>query len=200
MTELKVLARRGQLEKFLAAEIKAVKRAPGVTVRREIRKLQLAARSEVNAKIGGKRKVGGAIRNKVYDNPDGSATGLVFSKLGRREGGVFIDYLAIHTTGRELRAKRGKFMVIPVKGVSRRLKAKYRKLEGLGTDPKLALIPQRGGNFLFVRHTRTRSTLLARLVRRARIPKRLDFERLSRDLPDRAAKAPVETLNEQAGD
>lgn len=129
-----------------------------------------------------------AIRNRFYEvGRDGQKTpaSLVYSTLGRGSGSNYVDYIAPHVTGATLGPRagggddKGRFLVLPVKGVSRRVSRDKRALEGLGTDPRLALIPLPGGRFLFVRkppakkdggfRAGARTTILAILVPKVRV-------------------------------
>lgn len=195
MTSLRVLAARGELRKAMAAEAKAVKNAPARTVKRETRRLQLAARDEVNRNLGQRRKIGGAIRSRTFADPDGAA-GLVYSKFGRGHGRDFADFLVPFTKGAELRPRQSKFLYIPLE---RGVRARRRRRQSVALSKNLRFIPSRDGRkFFLVRETRTRTTLLAVLIRRVKIPKKLDFERLARNLDRVAAEGLVETLEEEA--
>lgn len=188
----------GYLRGQAAGVVKAVRSATAEeteATKARVRGLVTAAfPAGTNPRTGkGRRAIGNAIRSKLYNDAAGSAggvellkasTGLVYSKLGRRQGGRFVDYLQPFTTGATIRPTRGKYMIIPTGGVSRRISAVKRSLDQLGTDPRLALIPLPGGRLLFVRKVGTkkdgtyrassRSTVLAVLIRRATLPKKLD--------------------------
>lgn len=179
MTDLRVTAARGELERHMRREAMAIDGATRAAVETETRQLQLAIRAQVDAVFPsrGRRKPGNAIRSKVYKREGGGYTGLIWSKFGRTDaGGQFVDYLLPWVQGATLRPQQGRYMVIPVRGTSRRVKRHLRDLARLNEDPKLRLIAGRGGKLFFVRQTRTRSTLIAVLVRRTRIPQRLRFE------------------------
>lgn len=177
------LAVQGRLEEHMRAERHGVSRATQRAPARAAVEHKALARAEVRRGLGGSRRAGrrgrnvaNAIRHKVFVDGPLQAAAIVYSKFGRREGGQFVDYFLPFARGGTIRAK-GKYMVIPNGGTSRRIKKVFRDLKRLDDDPKLALIPQPGGRFLFVRHTsRRRTTILAWLIRRFRRRKVLDFE------------------------
>lgn len=179
-------------KRSLDGEARAVGDAVRGSVEDTSRAVQLRVRLAVNAAIpaSGARQPGNAIRRRVYRDAEGvGVAAIVYSRLGRREDGRFVDYLRPHAEGAVFRPTDGrKYMVVPVKGVSRRLKQKYRQLDGLGTDPKLRLIPVRGGRLLFVRQTRTRTTLLATLVRRVVVRQTLDVDDVTQGASDDMAR------------
>ena len=189
-----VLAIQGNLEEHMAAERRGIARANRLAPAKTATRLKGRLRGQVRRGLGGRtvgrrgRNVANAVRDRLYSDSEFEHAALVFSKFGRREGGKFIDYFVPFTKGGVIRAK-GKYMVIPAKGSSRRVKKVFRDLKRLDEDPKLALIPQPGGRFLFVRRTsRRRTTILAWLIRRFRRRKVLDFEtevrRAERELPE----------------
>lgn len=159
----------------------------------------------------GGRNPANAIRSKYYDRDQAGRDNpgaIVFSRLGRREGGRFVDYLLPHVKGLTQQARitpgaandKGLYMLLPVRGVSRRVSALKRALSQLGTDPQLELIPIAGGRYLFVRRTTAttksggwrkgaRDTVLGVLVRRVKLKAsiRID-EGIERDSVDRLAK------------
>jgi hypothetical protein len=121
------------------------------------------------------RKVENAIRDKAYSDGEFRHAAIIYSKFGRREGGQFIDYFLPYEQGGVIKAK-GKYMVIPAKGTSRRVNRVLRDLKRLDEDPKLALIPQPGGRFIFVRRSSKRRTvIIAYLIRRFRRRKVLNL-------------------------
>jgi hypothetical protein len=190
----------GDLKAFMAAEAAAVVRGVRDAVRGQVAETQAEARRLVDAGLPGKgrSRPSNAIRSRLYEGGQDPA-GIVYSKFGRREGGQYVDYLLPHIQGATMRPRAGgapdlgRYMVLPVKGVSRRLAAVDRSLARLDTDPQLALIPLPGGRFLFVRRPRetkrggyrmnARTTLIAMLVRRVDLPKRINLT----GLDDRAA-------------
>ncbi|GAB4373812.1 MAG: hypothetical protein Kow00114_35970 [Kiloniellaceae bacterium] len=165
------LAIAGDLREQMAAERRIVARAVRVAPERAAREGKEEYRSHVRQAFGraaGRRgrKFENAIRDKAYHDGEFRHAALIYSKFGRREGGRFIDYLVPYDRGGVIKAK-GRYMVIPAKGTSRRVRRDLRDLKRLDEDPKLALIPQPGGRFLFVRHTSSRRTvIIAWLIRR----------------------------------
>lgn len=184
-----VLAVRGDLRAHMAAERRALARADRVAPAKAAGLLKNWARDEVRRGFGRAasrrgRKFENAIRDKAYHDGEFRNAALVYSKFGRRERGQFIDYFVPYIRGGVINAK-GKYMVIPAKGTSRRVRRDLRDLKRLDQDPKLALIPQPNGRFLFVRHSsRRRTVIIAWLIRRVRRKKIIDF----RSLEDRAAR------------
>jgi hypothetical protein len=202
MTRLN-LALRGQLQAAMKAEEEALKAAPLRAVKQHNVELKLAARKRVVAAFpGGDRggqRIGNAIRGKIYENQDGSAAGLVYSKAGRREGGKFIDLLVSFTTGKTVGPRRSRWLYIPVAPGQTGTRKRREKRLSVADKKNLVFIPARGGRKLYlVRQTRKRSTIIAVLVRRTSLPRRLDFDDLAAKAPDKLAKTYVEVLNEEA--
>lgn len=191
-------ALEGNLKAYMARETAAVVRGVTSAVAVQTAKTQADVRRLVDAALPARgrsgRRVSNAIRSLVFkvdpSKPGDRPAGVVYSKLGRREGGEFVDYLLPHVKGMTLRPRvggagdKGKFMILPVRGVSRRVSAIKRDLSQLGIDPQLALIKTRGGKYLFVRRprelkrggfsARARTTLLAILVPSVTLTRRLD--------------------------
>lgn len=168
----------GRLTQEMREEAAHVAEAVRDSVTGETTAVQARARGLVDAALPprGRRKPSNAIRSKIYNDGPGRTRGLVYSKFGRREGGRFVDYLLPHIRGADIRPRNGSFLVLPVKGQSRRMDRIRRDLGRLGEDPKLALIPISGGRYVFVRKTsRNRTVLLAWLVRGVRIDPKLNF-------------------------
>jgi len=177
MTRLTIetAAARGELREFLADEQKKLSRGAQRAVKQTADSLKKRARQTVDAagfRGRGRSKPSNAIRQQDY--PDDNAA-IVFSKFGRREGGQFIDYLAIHTTGATLRPRRSRWLFIQLPGAGRR---KVRFSPAL--DKRVAFVPVRGGQrILVVRRTRRRTVLLGVLLKRVRITRKLDFNRVT---------------------
>jgi len=204
-----VSALEGNLKTVMVEEAAAVVRGVRFAVRDQVGETLAEARRLVDAGLpgSGRKRPSNAIRSRLYErgrDGDAAPAGIVYSKFGRRQNGQFQDYLTPHITGATMRPRaggtdwdalndKGKYLVIPIKGVSRRVAAPARELRALGTDPQLALIPLPGGRFLFVRRPRekkrggyrlnARTTLIAVLVRRVALPKRINLT----GLDDRAA-------------
>lgn len=179
------LSVRGDLKAAMARDRRVIEAATTESVQEATNALKRQARAEVAGALDS-RKAPKLIRSKVFVDGPADSAGIVFSKWRKRDGG---DPLLPHVRGATLRPDRSKFLVIPAKGTSRRVNATRRSLDRLGEDPKLALIPTGRGSFWFVRKTSKRRTvLLAKLVRRVEIPKRIDFNRpilrAERGLPD----------------
>ena len=179
MLDVRAAAARGQLEEALRRERQAVRRVTSVAVEAETRKLQLAIRAEVNrAFAGGRggRAAGNAIRSKLYRNEDGNA-GLVYSRFGRRgPDGQFIDYLVPFAHGAVITPRNSRWLYIPLEAGRR---ARRGRRLSVALDPNLAFVPSADGKRVWlVRRTPRgkRTTLVALLVRRVAIEKRLDLE------------------------
>jgi hypothetical protein len=188
------LALEGRLGAAMAAEASALERGAAAATVEATASAKQAARTRVRAGLPGKsgRHIN-AIRSRTYTGPAaaGRPAGIVYSVLGRGKGAGFVDYLAPHIKGGVMEPRAGgdgdtgRYLVMPVKGVSRRVAKDKRALEGLGTDPALRLIPLSGGRYLFVRGARAkkdgsyragaRVTILAILVRRVTLRPRVDI-------------------------
>lgn len=175
-------------------------------------------RARIAASLPGKGKGARhakAIRSQVYTQSRSgrpTVSGFVYSVLGRGQGAAFVDYLNAHAQGATMRPKAGpdgdmgKYLVIPRPGVSRRLAKDARALAGLGTDPRLQLIPISGGRYLFVRRegkqlkrggyrVGARATIIAILVRRVDVRRRLSLD----GVEDKGAAALVRALAANLG-
>lgn len=110
---------RQQLEALEQKARRSVTRA----VHSSTRALQLKIRADVHAMFPGSRKPGNAIRSVTYPEAGRLSrrpAGIVFSAFGRREAGVFIDYLVPYLTGAHLKPRRGRYLAIPTANVPRR--------------------------------------------------------------------------------
>ena len=186
------LARRGQLRATLKRDLDSLDRAITKGVDQTSRSLQLAGRDRVNRAFGRSgrrrgRRVGNAIRRRVFDDGRFKSAAIVFSRFGRKEGGVFVDYLVPHTRGATIRAKGGRWLFLSrERGRSRRRRLVVRFAKNL------AFINIKPGVALLVRKTRTRSTILGVLFRKVRIRKKLDFQRDVESERNRLAERVVE--------
>ena len=144
------------------------------------RRTQLAIRKDVNRIFSGGtirqrrgkgRRVGNAVRRKLFDNRARGTAALVFSKFGRREGGEFVDYLGPYITGRDIRPKRGRYLVVPLQRGKRNRDP--RNIKNLHTVSV-------AGRLYLVRSTRTRTTFMFLLIPRVRITKRLRAGQIAR--------------------
>ncbi|HSF94776.1 MAG TPA: hypothetical protein VLA52_07095 [Thermohalobaculum sp.] len=182
MTRLVAAASRGQLDAAMKAEGIAIGKGTKAAVTIVTDQVKRDARAVVNAGFtgsrivgGGNRRVANAIRSRVYPRGDGGFTGQVWSKFGRGRAKGFVDYLLPFVKGATLTPRRSRWLYIPVE---RGRKARRGRRLSIGLNRNLKFVPARGGDKVYlVRQTRTRSTLIAVLVRRVRIPKKLDFER-----------------------
>ena len=166
---------------------KAIKRvelrtraAARTSVNETSRRTQLAIRKDVDRIFSGGtirqrrgkgRRVGNAIRRKLFDNHARGTAALVFSKFGRREGGEFVDYLGPYITGKDIRPKRGRYLVVPLqRGKKNRDPRNIKNLHTISVAGRLYL----------VRSTRTRTTFMFLLIPRVRITRRLHAARIAR--------------------
>lgn len=143
------------------------------------RRTQLAIRKDVDSIFSGGtirqrrgkgRRVGNAVRRKLYDNKSRGTAALVFSSFGRREGGEFVDYLGPYITGRDIRPKRARFLTIPLqRGKKNRDPGKFKNLHTVAI----------GGRLFLVRSTRTRTTFMFLLLPRIKITKRLRARKIA---------------------
>lgn len=181
-------ALEGDLEAAAKRDRAAIERATREAIKLATRKTQLAARDAINSRFrgsnftrNGSRRIANSIRSKTYvDNGGLSASGLIFSKFGRGRPGSpgFEDWLLPYVTGATLRPTRGKWLYIPIerpKGRGRRFR------QSVSADKRLRWVPSSNGARIFlVRETRSRSTLVAVLVRRVVVQRSLNFDRVAR--------------------
>lgn len=163
----------GRLKKAIAQAERRTRQAARTAVSDTSRKTQLAIRRDVNAIFSGGsfrtkrskgRRIGNAVRRKMFDNRERGSAALIYSKFGRKAGGHFVDYLAPYLAGQPIRPRRSRFLAIPLlPGKKNRTPANF---------PNLVPV-QTGGRLFLVRHTRTRSTFMFLLVPRIQIRKRL---------------------------
>jgi len=143
-------------------------------------KMQKAIRADVDRIFSGGtvqlrrgkgRRVSDAVRRKLFDNRARGTAALVFSKFGRRENGQFVDYLGPYITGRDIRPRRGRYLVIPLqRGKRNRDPKNMKNLHAVAI----------GGRLFLVRSTRTRTTFMFLLIPRVRITRRLRAARIAR--------------------
>jgi len=153
--------------------------AARTTVDETSRRTQLAIRKDVNRIFSGGtvrlrrgkgRRVGNAVRRKLFDNRARGTAALVFSKFGRREGGEFVDYLGPYITGRDIRPRRGRYLAIPLqRGKRNRDPKNFKSLHTVSVAGRLYL----------VRSTRTRTTFMFLLIPRVRITRRLRAKKIA---------------------
>ena len=180
MVSLFAAAQRGQLEEVMRAERMVIRRASLSAAKRATRDLQLDVRAEVQRgfsdSVGGSAKrVANAIRQKLFDDRDRGATGIVFSRFGRTgPNGEFVDYLLPFTRGAELTPRSSKFLYI---SLERGTRNRRRRRIPVRQTKNVSFVPGKRGKVFVVRQTRTRSTLIAMLVPRVRLRKRFDFAR-----------------------
>lgn len=192
-------AARGELDRFLKEEAAALKRAETHAVVKTANEVKLAARRRVQQAFQGSGQFGAAgagrrfsggprstrrlantIRSVIYgrESQSGSTEALIFSKFGRRDERGFIEFFVPFTKGATLTPRRAKWLFIPLDPSLRR-----KRFRGAVTlDEKLAFIPaKRGGKIWLVRRTKTRSTLVAILVRQVRMPRLISFDDLGEE-------------------
>ena len=176
MTTITAETDRRALTLFLNREAAAVVAGARTAVERQTEQTKREARAVVNAGLtgsrvtrGGSRRVANTIRSETYPR---TPAGFVFSTWGYFEGGRFVDILATHEQGRTIVPRRRRMLFIPFVGGQRRRNIQRRGLPG----ERLDLIPL-GDSLLVVTRARgnRQGLVLGILVRRVRIPKRLDF-------------------------
>ena len=125
----------------------------------------------IRLRRGKGRRVSGAIRRALFDNRERGTAALVFSKFGRRECGVFVDFLGPYLTGRDIRPRRGRYLAVPLQpGRRNRDPRAFRNLRPVAVAGRLYL----------VRSTRTRTTFMFLLLPRVRVTRRLKAARTAR--------------------
>lgn len=203
-----VLAIEGRFRQYMEQERRAMRDAIPFAVDETARAIQTGARREIdrvftgrrtrNSRFTSARRVSGAIRLKSYRDGPFDAAAIVFSKFGRGRPGTpdFDDFLAPHVFGLTIRPRHfgRKWLYIPLtKGARAR-----RSRRAAGLNDKLAFVPLPGGRALLVERTRSRSKLIALLVKQVRFRPELDFDRLvdaeERALPQRIVSR-LESLN-----
>lgn len=118
------------------------------------------------------RKAPGAVRSKVYGTTEtGNVTAIVYSKFGIREDGVFKDFLAARVFGTTARPKKGRYMALPIPSDDMSQRAARKRFERLSASGKLTVVDHGGEKFL-IWFTRTRSVLVAMLVKSVTFPRR----------------------------
>lgn len=168
------------LSAYLAAQASSVVAKCGGVVEAQTAETLGEVRSAVGSVFssGQGRQIVGAIRSKLYRDSATAEAGIVYSKLGRRENGEFVDYLLPQVEGATIRPTNARMLLIPIKGVTRRTDKARRDIGQVGIDPKLAIIWRQNHKFAwFVRKTsRNRFTLIAILVRLARVKAKLAID------------------------
>jgi hypothetical protein len=175
------LAVEGRLDEVMRRDSAAIAKTEAAVVKRRTRAFQLDVRTAVRNAFGGgrgARQVGNAIRSRVYEDGPNKVTGTTYSKFGRGSGAGFVDYLAPFAEGATLRAKSGGWLYIPIDGRGRRGVRQREKID-VADAKNVDFVPSADGRKVYiVRRTRTRSTLIAVLVRQVRIRKSIDVDRL----------------------
>lgn len=187
---------RGRLSEHMEAEQRAIRRGINHAVRGATDDLKNETRAAVGRRLShkaGRQSAVNAIRSKFFDNADGTITGLVYSKFGRKDiGGEFVDALLAHTAGATIRPRRSQALFLPVAAT---LQRRRRTLKGdrlreyLAGLKNVAFIKSSRGVTVVVRRTRNRTHLLGFIVSRVRVPKRIDLDPIlakhERDFPGR---------------
>lgn len=139
-------------------------------IRRDIDRV-FSGSSSFRKRRGKGRKVSKALRRKLFDNKSRGSAALIFSKFGRRREGEFVDFFGPYITGRDITPRRSRFLAIPLQpGRRNRDPGKFKNLETVTVD----------GDLFLIRSTRTRTTFMFLLIRRAKIRKRLRPARIFR--------------------
>ena len=165
-------ALKGNLKQDMAKERSAMRRAVLGGVRAQTNDLKNTMRRRTRAAFKG-NKIARAWRSKVYPNDAINAAGFVWTKVP--------NIIRMAETGGTIRAPRGRFLMIPLKGagglrsydgtkgsaIRRRA-----RIEDFAKNKNLRFIPLSGGRFLVVRATKSRSTPLFLLVRQVKVRRR----------------------------
>lgn len=172
------LAIQGNLVRYMEQERQAIAAGIKGGIDQTSRTLQLEVRGAVAGRFN--RRIGNTVRRKLYQDRPFDAAALVYSKFGRKaQGGKFLDYLAPHVFGAVLKPSKSQFLYVPF---NRRRSARtraFRNLREAGqrSGKNTVVLPtRRSGVFVIVRRTRTRTTIIAFLVRQVRIRPSLDFQ------------------------
>lgn len=189
---IEAAAKRGQLDEFLRGERVAIyagtKKAVGEAT--DITKRQL--RGTINSAFtgsrltkGGNRRVANAIRSKTYDDSaEGRGfTGFVYSRFGRGRGEEWVDYLLPHIRGAVITPRRRRWLMIVTPagdtalGNRRTRRSVRNALDKLQEgDSRIKWIPAKGRKKIYlVRQQKNKTELLAVLVKRVSLRKRLDL-------------------------
>ncbi|MEQ9330267.1 hypothetical protein [Thalassobaculum sp.] len=201
MTQL-AAAVEGRLGDIMARDAAALAATDAAVVKRRTRAFQLSVRAAVVSSFGGSRggrQIGNAIRSRIYDDGPNKVAGATWSKFGRGSGAGFVDYLAPFTTGATLRPRSGGWLYIPIDGRGRRGVRQREKVD-VEAAKNVDFVPAADGRKIYiVRRTRSRSTLIAVLVRQVRISKRLDVAALVSTGQREFARDYLETLERNLG-
>lgn len=177
------LALRGDLEKFLDAEVKAGKRSVSTVIRRRVNRLKNDLRRQIK-RAGLSERLGKTVRGETYPKRGASlnAAGRVFSKaIVKRTGGI-ADLITLLDTGAVIKAGAGRALAIPLPAAGR-----GRGVKGDPASKKPGDFPD--GTFrLVVSRDRKTAVLVFRsgprqgeaafiLVRQVRLKKRINIER-----------------------
>lgn len=139
----------------------------------------------------GARKIANAVRGVVRER-DGFARGVVFSKFGRRDSEGFTDYLLPYVTGARITPDDPSgYLYIPV-GRTRR--ARRERIDAADRKNVRFIPSGKPGKIYLVRQTKTRTTLIAVLLKSRNIKKVLDFARLAARAGDRVLRGIADRL------
>lgn len=169
------LAIKGKLAEHMAAEVVALQGAAEQSVVETANEIKTEAALQVSRRFTRNRKAARAIRTRVFRDAPGDVAALVFSRFGRRgPSGEFIDYLQPIARGLTVRPRASQWLYIPLQR-GRRARNMRRSVQATAN---LAFVPIGAGRALLVRRTRSRSTLIALLVRRVSFRRGFDFDRI----------------------
>lgn len=172
-------ALRGDLEGFLAGELKAGNRAVGSVMRRHVTKLKQDVRAAI-AGAGLGARLGNAIRGSVVVDrnvPMNTRGRVASTALYKRPGGL-VDLITVFQEGATITARGGKYLAIPVGA------GKKEKLENLKSED-IELLPFRNGKGFVVLRRGARGFgrggggVLFLLVKQVRIKPRLSLDGLA---------------------
>lgn len=189
------LAIQGKLADHMAAEVAALQTASEKAVTGTATEIKTAAATQVARRFTRNRRAASAIRTRVYKDGPGDVAALVWSRFGRRgPGGEFVDYLEPIARGLTIRPRASQWIYIPLQR-GRRAKNMRRSVSATAN---LAFVPIGSGRALLVRRTRTRSTLIALLVRRVSFRRGFNFDRIVDQARNAMPGRLVEEINRNA--
>lgn len=177
------LALRGDLQKFMNAEVKAGKRAVTTTIRRRVNRLKNDLRRQIK-RAGLGERLGKTVRGDTFPKRGTSlnAAGRVSSKaIVKRPGGV-ADLITLLDTGATIKAGAGKALVIPLPAAGRGRGVKGDPVSRKPSDfPEgtFSMIPSRNRKtaVLVFRSGAKKGQAGFILARQTRLKKRIDIER-----------------------
>lgn len=169
-----------------AAAIKAKDTAVAVTtdqLKTEARKQVVAGFSGQARRFGPARdydRLSKTIQDRLYGvGAESGAAGIVYSKFGKRAGGVFRDYFAPFTTGATQRPRSAKMLLIPFLPIHRRPGAFERFLRREAENINYAPQPDKGRTLIFHGIDPKNRDLVGMFADQVKMPRLLSFDGLN---------------------